>query len=155
MSPQRRIGPEELPANVNDGSNRAIGRRPGKTPGWPDPLCYSDPRMTVAELLDASRRAHEQYRKNIPHLRANAKTGTLDTINGDAIASLQHLREARQLRSEAHALDPDHADPAWAAEVLQQYRHADLMNWYNRVLSQIDGVPLHLISTTDTAHGQA
>lgn len=60
---------------------------------------------------------------------------------GDRAGHLAHCREALSLRLEAHQRDPDHADPAWAAEVTSKYRHDALVRFYTHELTQGEMVP--------------
>lgn len=58
---------------------------------------------SVERLLKASRAAHER-----------AKTARRD--NQRELATVE-LTQARDLRREAHALDPEHGAPYWAVEI--------------------------------------
>lgn len=85
--------------------------------------------MTIGELLSAARSEHEQYRANVPHMRAGSG-GKLQAITGDADASIAHMTEALRLRLEADAQDPQHLDPAWAMDLASRFRHNDVVQWY-------------------------
>lgn len=78
--------------------------------------------MSVAELLQASIAAHKA---SIP---ARQKR--------DLATSFGLLMQAYQLRVAAHALDPEHADMAWAEEqkhtMAQADTHAELMAFYEQ-----------------------
>lgn len=74
--------------------------------------------MTVADLLTESRASHTAYRR----LRAPKPPGWQ-----------AHLWDALTLRQQAHAIDPRHADPAWADDAAP---HADLMAFYTRQLGR-------------------
>ena len=68
--------------------------------------------MTVADLLAASRAAH---------LQKKHAAGRVDRV-GTVIAAPdypkaeQHAEDALNLRLQAHELDPEMADPAWAQD---------------------------------------
>lgn len=91
--------------------------------------------MTVAELLQAARVAHEDYRRNVPHMRFSVGKGKPEQVGGDAAKSVEAMREALRLRLEAEAADPNRLDPAWATDLAQNYRHASLTAWYQEKLA--------------------
>jgi len=72
----------------------------------------------VADLLAASQAAHQT---------ALLLRQRRDTAHRD------HLIRARDLRLEAHAADPAHADPAWA---LERADHDALLVFYARMLER-------------------
>lgn len=88
--------------------------------------------MTVAELLEGSRQAHQRYREAVPH-RIKAGESTV-VVNGDVELAGQFLVEACRLRAEAHVLDPQRLDPAWKDEPLT-YEHDALLTFYSTQLS--------------------
>jgi hypothetical protein len=90
--------------------------------------------MTVSELLSAARTAHETYRRSVPHMRPNT-SGKLVQVSGDIAAAEAAVRDALRLRLEADALDPDHADPAWKAEISSNYRNSELCAWYTSIIA--------------------
>lgn len=63
----------------------------------------------VAALLAQSRAAHAQSFQHRGRIDAHGRAQTLPQLQS-AGASIQN---ALSLRLEAHALDPDHLDPAW------------------------------------------
>lgn len=77
---------------------------------------------SIADLLERSHAAHTAYREAI---RAGQPT---------ALATIE-LVNAQRHRLVAHALDPDHTDPAWAAEALK-YPHEDLVAFYAQQLAR-------------------
>lgn len=74
--------------------------------------------MSVAELLAASRAAHQRYRDAL-----DQRTSTGSVIPGDPAAQGLSLTEAQRTRLEAHALDPEQTDPAWKADDDQALTH--------------------------------
>lgn len=78
---------------------------------------------SIAELLEQSHAAHVAYRDAI-------RAGTV----GTALATVQ-LVDAQRHRLSAHALDPDHTDPAWAAEATT-YPHYELVVFYAQQLAR-------------------
>lgn len=78
--------------------------------------------MTVADLLTASREAHRRK-----HALANRR------LNGQHVpdypAAEAAIADALDLRLQAHTLDPDHTDPAWAKDPIP---HDDLVAFYRR-----------------------
>ncbi len=81
--------------------------------------------MTVAELLEQSRAAHNRYREALPQ-RIDGRI-----VGGDRPAQIAALTEARDTRAEAATLDPSFSDPAWS-----EANHADLMAFYADQLSR-------------------
>jgi hypothetical protein len=92
--------------------------------------------MTVAEQLALARKAHEEYRRNIPHMRHSVAAGKAEAVTGDESKSIAALREALRLRIEADAQDPEHLDPAWQDDRAQQYRNETLVRFYTEVLAR-------------------
>lgn len=74
----------------------------------------------VRTLLQQSRAKHAEYRK-----AANPKSPAVPNY---PIAE-QRAAEARSLRLDAHALDPDHLDPAWQHDKVP---HARYLAFYDR-----------------------
>ena len=92
--------------------------------------------MTVAELLALARRAHEDYRRNVPHMRHSVAAGKPLATTGDETKSIAALREALRLRLEASAQDPAYKDPAWQDDRAQQYRQETLIPFYREQLGE-------------------
>jgi hypothetical protein len=81
--------------------------------------------MSVADLLLASRAAHNRKRQS------TGKTDKHGVISSrpDYQKAEAHIAEALRLRLEAHALDPEHADPEWARDVAP---HDELVAFYRQ-----------------------
>ena len=82
--------------------------------------------MTIAELLAASRAAHEQYKVNLPRMTPTGIGGVIASV-GDQLEARRNLLIAIQLRREAEDQDPTFADPAWDAEPVP---HAEMAAYY-------------------------
>lgn len=82
----------------------------------------------VGDLLAASRAAHARYRRHAG--TADAK-GNI-TRAYDATVCEPAITDALKTRLQAHELDPDHADPAWAQDGAQ---HQKLVTFYERFLA--------------------
>lgn len=98
-------------------------------PSQDAPLCRTDREAparegggTVAALLTASREAHK--RKHAFANRLHHKQHVPDYPAAEAA-----IAEALDLRLQAHALDPDHTDPAWAKDAVP---HEELVAFYRR-----------------------
>lgn len=89
--------------------------------------------MTVRELLQASRDAHQQYRDNLPR-RVPSGDSTV-AVPGNLELAGAFLVEACRTRVDAQALDPDHLDPAWADQPAT-FPHDALMTFYATQLSR-------------------
>ncbi len=85
--------------------------------------------MIVAELLAASRAAHDQYKANLPRMTPTGVGGVAPSA-GNPVDAKRYLTEAKRLRQEAQDADPSYADPAWAAEPVP---HAEIMAFYQAV----------------------
>lgn len=81
--------------------------------------------MTVTELLDQSRNAH-----------AN---GRLLVRRGLSLAARSEFQAALDLRLQARALDPGHADPAWAGDLRSLHSRKELDRDLARVLLKAEG----------------
>lgn len=90
--------------------------------------------MTIAELLQLSREAHLRYRESISRRVPDGAGGTI-RVEGDPVVAGAALTEACRLRVEAHALDPDHVDPAWREEPVT-HDHDTLLTFYGDQLSR-------------------
>lgn len=77
----------------------------------------------VADLLAASRAAHERKKQ---HAGRADKHGNVTHPPNYGRAEAE-IAEALRLRREAHGLDPEHLDPAWA---LDRVPHTKLMAFY-------------------------
>lgn len=88
--------------------------------------------MTVSELLAASRAAHADYRRF-------AGRTTLGTRTEEPQLSKcgQAILAALQTRTEAEALDPQHADPAWLQDfdAMKGQPSASIIGFYVRYLA--------------------
>lgn len=85
------------------------------------------PVTDVARLLADSRAQHAAYRRAVQgHIKVGAQVvqRTPQYAPAEAAVSL-----ALALRLTAHALDPDHADPAWQADTVP---HEQLVTFYQR-----------------------
>lgn len=83
---------------------------------------------TIAELLERSRAAHQQFRRLSPHIRAIG--GLKLTTAGDVQAARVHLEAAGAYRKEAHDRDPDMADPAWVDDMALGFEHSKVLTFY-------------------------
>lgn len=90
--------------------------------------------MTIAELLQQSRDAHQRYRVNVPRRVSDGGASTV-AVPGNALEAGAALLEACRLRAEAGALDPQRTDPAWADEPLT-HDHDDLLTFYAEQLAR-------------------
>jgi hypothetical protein len=81
--------------------------------------------MTVAELLAASRSAHQAYRAHSPRLAAVG--GVLALEPGDPAIAREALARAATTRKAAFDADPTLADPAWAPDATI---NTELMTFY-------------------------
>lgn len=91
--------------------------------------CRPRKQMTVADLLAQSRAAHDRYRR-----AANPRPDS----NGhhvhprDYATAEREVADALALRLEAHALDPEHTDEAWAGDA--KATHEQLVGFYRTYL---------------------
>lgn len=90
---------------------------------------------TVASLLAESRAAHSLYRQLLPRMQAVA--GTVQEMLGNVMAAKDALERAGTLRKAAHDADPEHTDPAWAADPAP---HDELMTFYAERLAAMEAV---------------
>ncbi len=86
--------------------------------------------MTVAELLQQSRAAHDAYRMALPRLDPRSK----QVIPGDSEAAAAHLARAFDLRWQAEQADQGETSSAWADDA-GKYPHYDLLHFYDRELT--------------------
>ena len=91
-----------------------------------------DASLTVATLLAQSRAAH--LRKKHHAGRADPKGRVLSAP--DYPQAEHAIREAIRTREEAHALDPDHTDPAWVSDQALNHgvSHEVLMAFFRQYL---------------------
>lgn len=89
--------------------------------------------MSIADLLQQSRDAHQRYRDAVPRRVPDGNTTV--AVAGDPTAANLELTEANRLRLLAQAEDPQHRDPAWAAQPLT-FPHDALLHYYAEQLSR-------------------
>ena len=82
--------------------------------------------VQIASLLEASRRAHLRYRQFAPRMTAIPGAHPIADA-GSAPDAEVALIEARDLRSQAHKLDPEHLAAAWGRE---EASHDEFMAYY-------------------------
>lgn len=91
---------------------------------------------TVAELLEQSRAAHQDYRANVPRMASGG--GSVGAIDGDVVRAAAAISLAAQLRKQAFDLDPEMREDAWTVDAqLTGGQHA-LMTWYAEHLARED-----------------
>lgn len=83
--------------------------------------------MSVASLLQQSQAEHLAYREALPRRVPNGSSTV--PVPGDAELAGVHLAAACRFRAEAHALDPQQTDPAWADEA-GTHPHDALLDFY-------------------------
>lgn len=71
--------------------------------------------LSIAELLDQSRAAHQRYREASAAMVPDGAGGVVRRTGSPSLARTA-LHDAAVLRQRAEAADPTHADPAWADE---------------------------------------
>lgn len=88
--------------------------------------------MSVGDLLTASQRSHLQAQ--------------VCRKQKDRAGHLDCCRVALDLRLQAHELDPDHRDPAWAQERTKKFHHDALITFYEHELARVNSActPLSL-----------
>lgn len=91
---------------------------------------------TVAELLEQSRAAHQDYRANLPRMAGAG--GKLVEIAGDVVKAAAALNLAATLRKQAHDLDPGQLEDAWAVDSIFAGGPDVLMTWYAEHLGRTD-----------------
>lgn len=84
----------------------------------------------VARTLEAARRAHLLHRQLSPRMVAVPGSHPI-ADPGSVVDAEQAAIEARALRQQAHAADPEHTAPAWRDDPAS---HDDLMAYYAKVL---------------------
>lgn len=87
----------------------------------------------ISDLLTQARDAHAAYREALPRRLANGSSTV--AVAGDVEVAGNHLADACRFRAEAHVLDPDRVDPAWADEQAT-YPHLELLDFYVAQLTQ-------------------
>ena len=94
--------------------------------------------MTVSALLEQSRLAHMRYRDAAGKIDSTGKVST----QADLQQCEQAVRDALAARMDAHALDPEHADPAWQVPAVSHKpqshheMHDALLEHYGRYLAR-------------------
>jgi hypothetical protein len=83
--------------------------------------------VSIASLLQQSKDEHLAYRDALPR-RVTHGTSTI-VMDGDAERAGAHLVAACRFRAEAHVLDPQQADPAWADQAAF-HDHSALLDFY-------------------------
>lgn len=85
----------------------------------------------VGKLLQQSWDAHKVYRMNA----GDGKKG----MAAKWPVQQQALQRAYECRAEAHALDPEHTDPAWGTEQEKTHSsvdtHTTLIQFYQKMLA--------------------
>lgn len=84
------------------------------------------PPLSVAQQLELARAAHVRYRA--------LHNQSENSADDDMAAAIREARDARLL---ALALDPERADPAWRIDVFEgkAVSHEDLMHFYETYLA--------------------
>jgi hypothetical protein len=91
--------------------------------------------MTTEELLIASRTAHWEYRRAIPHMRS-VRGGKPQETQGDPVVARAALERAAALRKQAEDSDPDRTDPAWATDAALVGDHDAIRTFYAEVAAR-------------------
>jgi hypothetical protein len=84
--------------------------------------------VSIASLLQQSKDEHLAYREALPRRIASGGGQTI-AVPGDAELAGVHLAAACRFRAEAHVLDPQQTDPAWADEAAT-HDHGALLDFY-------------------------
>lgn len=92
---------------------------------------------TVAELLEASRAAHDEYRSNVSRMASGSAGGVL-AVGGDVVKAAAALDRAATLRKQAHDLDPKRTDDAWTVDATLTGGPDILLTWYAEHLARED-----------------
>jgi hypothetical protein len=95
------------------------------------------PDLTVPELLEQSRAAHDEYRSNLPRMAA-AGGGAIAAVGGDVVKAAGALERAASLRKQAYDLDPDRTDDAWTIDAALTGGPDVLLTWYAEHLARED-----------------
>lgn len=82
--------------------------------------------MSVADLLQQSRDAHQRYRAALPNRQGYV---------GNAIIARGALQDAQTARLAAVAADPTHSDAAWKDEPIT-HDHDELLDFYAQQLAR-------------------
>lgn len=88
--------------------------------------------QTVAQLLTASRLAHQRYRENLTRMVGPMP---LTKVPGNEALAGAALFQACRLRAEARAIDPQRTDPAWQDEP-ETHDDDALLTFYGEQLSR-------------------
>lgn len=87
---------------------------------------------TVAQLLQQSRAEHMLKKEAAGRTNSDGKI----IARPDYTKAEAHVREAIRCREEAHALDPEKRDPAWAEDFAQNGTTSDeLLAWFRHYLT--------------------
>lgn len=91
---------------------------------------------TVAELLEQSRAAHQDYRSSLPRMAGGG--GKVVAVDGDVVKAAAALNLAATLRKQAYDLDPDLTEDAWIVDAAATGGPNVLMTWYAEHLARTD-----------------
>ncbi|HJP60598.1 MAG TPA: hypothetical protein VJ865_11375 [Gemmatimonadaceae bacterium] len=83
---------------------------------------------TVAELLAQSKQAHTEYRRFAGSVDKKGKM----IQPYDEQRCVAAVERAKSTREQAHALDPEHSDPAWQTNGVM---HTELLAFYEKFLA--------------------
>jgi len=89
----------------------------------------------VGVLLQQSRAAHQQWQYWSPRMGAAAPGQPLELVPGDPVQANRYFVLAARLRTEAHALDPKGAHPAWSREPVN-FDHEALLDFYVQAMAR-------------------
>lgn len=104
--------------------------------------------MTVRELLQQAKAAHDAYRMALP--RFDPRSG--QTIPGDPIDAAAHLQRAFDLRARAEHADPAGLDPMWASDEPKYPQYA-LLRFYDQESQKADGVDVFVAQPVELTRG--
>lgn len=92
--------------------------------------------MTVQQHLDAAWGEHTRYRRAAGSIHGSGHPNAGDPASlADYHLTLQACRAALEHRQAAHALDPEHADPAWRQE---KAPHAQMVEFYEKYIRETE-----------------
>jgi len=88
--------------------------------------------MTIAQLLQQSRSEHMLKKEAAGRTDSDGKI----IYHPNYPKAEAHIREAIRLREDAHALDPEKRDPAWAEDFAQNgVKSEELLAWFRHYLT--------------------
>lgn len=92
--------------------------------------------MTVAQLLAASRAAHQ---RSFQHRGRIGKDGKVSAVPQLQTAGAE-IQQALRLRLEADAIDPEHLDPAWLEDQAANkgQSHEQMVTFLGRYLTPVE-----------------